>query len=331
MSRKLKGSVVVITGASSGIGRATALAFSRRKAAVVLAARRRQALEECAAECRKAGATAALVVPTDVTETDAVDALAETAVRELGRIDVWVNNAGVGLYAPFEEAPLPAVERLLDVNLGGYIRGSRAALRQFKRQGSGVLINNASIAGKHGGPFMAYYATSKFAVVGMSESLRMELIDDDDIWVSTVCPAVIDTPFFQHAANYTGRRIKAMHPILDAKRVADAIVSCAVSPRREVIVGGAGTLQRLQRAVAPALAERALARAISTDHFADEPAGHHPGSLFEPAWAEHDGGIGGGWRRTGRRSRAALAAVGTAAVAVGVGVATRALPVGRRG
>ncbi len=141
MPRKVGDAVVVITGASSGIGRATALAFARRGATVVVAARREQALRGVATECEQLGGRA-LAVPTDVTDEAAVRSLARRAVESFGRVDVWVNNAAVGLFGRFEDTPLEAYRRVIETNLFGYIYGARAALPIFREQGSGVLINN---------------------------------------------------------------------------------------------------------------------------------------------------------------------------------------------
>ncbi len=152
MARDLRGSVVVITGASSGIGRATALLFARRGALVVLAARREEALREAAVECEAAGGQA-LVVPTDVADNGAVEELARRAVERFGRLDVWVNNAGVTSFGRFEETPQETNRRVVETNLLGAMYGAQAALRRFHDRGGGVLINVSSGFGFVGSPY----------------------------------------------------------------------------------------------------------------------------------------------------------------------------------
>ncbi len=200
MARRIEDAVVVITGASSGIGRATAIEFARHNTRLVLAARNESNLEKTARACAKAGAREVLIVPTDTTVESEVQELASRAAEEFGRIDVWVNDAGVGLYATFEETPVEDYRRLLETNLFGYIYGARAALPYFRKQGSGVLINVGSQVSLGGLPYQNAYVTSKYAVRGFSDSLRQELVGSD-IHVCTVYPASTDTPFFQHAAN----------------------------------------------------------------------------------------------------------------------------------
>lgn len=206
MPRPIEDSVVVITGASSGIGRAAAQEFARRGATLVLAARRAQALDEVARECKELGGHA-LAVPTDVTDEAAVQDLARRAIETFGRIDVWVNNAAVTLFARIEEAPYEDYRRVIETNLLGYVHGARAAIPYFREQGSGVLVNVSSVVGKVGQPNTSAYCATKFAIVGLSECLRQELLDVEDIHVCTVMPPSVDTPIFQHAANYTGRVI----------------------------------------------------------------------------------------------------------------------------
>jgi len=187
MGSKLGGAVVVVTGASSGIGRATGLAFAERGARVVVAARRAAALEDLARECEGVGGQAR-AVPTDMTDEAAVAELARQAVERFGRIDVWVNNAGVYLLGSLEATPPKAFRQVLETNFFGYVNGARAVLPRFRDQGHGVLINNASVYSHLGAPWLTAYVSSKFAVRGFSEALRQELADLPDVHVCTVSP-----------------------------------------------------------------------------------------------------------------------------------------------
>jgi NAD(P)-dependent dehydrogenase (short-subunit alcohol dehydrogenase family) len=316
MGKKLNGSVVVITGASSGIGRAAALAFAEEGSTVVLGARRENALQEVARECGTRGVRT-LVVPTDVTDEGAVQHLAGRAVETFGRIDVWVNNAAVSAFGRFEEMPSDVFRRVLETNLFGYVHGARAALPIFREQGRGVLILNDSVVGSVPQPHTSAYVTSKYAIRGFAECLRMELSLDQapDIHVCTVMPASIDTPLFQQSANFTGRQVKPLDPTYPAGKVADAIVSVAKRPRREVMVGGAGRMAVAFHAVAPGMYEKTAARQVDRDHLEDRPADRTWGNLWEPM--PEYARVSGGWRpgpnRNGPTGKAALAA---AAVAV---------------
>ncbi|XXT17594.1 SDR family oxidoreductase [Sorangium sp. So ce429] len=309
MTSKLRDKVVVITGASSGVGRITARLFAERGAAVVLAARTRETLEEVAAECESAGGRS-LVVPTDVRGEEAVRELARRAVEAFGRVDVWVNNAAVTLFARTEEAPYEAYRQVIETNLFGYIHGARAVLPHFRGQGRGVLINVASVASVVGQPYTSAYCVTKFGIRGLGESVRQELLDAPDIHVCTLMPATIDTPLFQHAANYTGRAVQAMPPVASAERIGRAIVRLAVRPRRELIVGGAAKLMAAQHDLAPGLTERMMARQVDRNHLQDRPAPPTPGNLFESM--PHVSGVSGGWKGAGGGLGRKLAAAGLA-------------------
>src|SRR4051812_28857826 len=245
------GLVVVITGASSGIGRATALAFARRGACVVLAARRAGMLDDVARECEALGGTA-YAVPTDVTDQEQVEALGRRALERFGRLDVWFNNAGIAAFGRLESIPMDAWRRVIEINLFGYVHGARVAIRQFRKQGHGVLVQNASIVGRTAKPDGTPYASSKFAIRGFSEALRQEVLDQPRIHICTVLPSVIDTPFFQHAANFSGRNVRAAPPVYTAEEVADTVVALASRPQAEAIVGGFGKLAAVQERFAPA-------------------------------------------------------------------------------
>ena len=293
--RSLANAVVVLTGASSGIGRAAAHAFARRGATLVLAARRGDVLEEVVRECRELGGQA-VAVPTDTTDPNAVTRLANEAAARFGRIDVWVNDAAVTMFGRIDEAPLESFRRVIETNLFGYVHGARAALPYFRRQGHGVLINVASVAGKIGQPYTSAYCASKFAVVGLSESIRQELmLHDPGLHVCTVLPATIDTPIFQHAANYTGRAAQAMPPVYQPEDVAAAIVECAERPQREVFVGGAGRRLVAEKDVVPGTMEWQMAKKVDRDHLLHRPAPTSDGNLFAPS--PGPGSVHGGWSR----------------------------------
>src|SRR5215213_11538095 len=262
--------VVVITGASSGIGRATAHAFAERGASVVLAARRLPMLEEAARECEALGAAAALAVQADVTREDQVEELGRRAIERFGRIDVWFNNAGLAVFGRIESVPSDVWRRVVETNVFGYYHGAKVAMRRFREQGRGTLVQNASIVGRTAKPDGSAYATSKFAVRGFSEALRQEVLDQPDIQICTVLPSVIDTPFFQHAANYSGRSIRAAPPVYTPEEVAETVVELVEWPQAEVIVGGFGKLAAVQERIAPTFATWMTGRTLHTGFLAEE-------------------------------------------------------------
>lgn len=313
MGQKLHDTVVVITGASSGIGRATALAFAKEGASVVLAARRAGVLRSLAAECERAGAPAALSVPTDVTDKAAVERLAATAVRRFGRFHVWVNDAAVHLFGRLEDHPEAETRRLLETNILGYTYGAQAAIRHFRLHGSGVLINVASAVSEVPQPYAAAYVMSKHAVRGLANGLRQELWLDGarGIHVCTVMPATVDTPLFVHGANFSGRAIKAMPPIYAPERVAAAIVHLARRPRPELTVGVQARIMSGLHRVAPQSVQAVMATLVDRKHVVrDEPGpDDFKGNLFKPM--AQGTTTRGGWkaRRQGRLAgMAALAA-----------------------
>ena len=291
--KSLQDAVVVITGASGGIGRAAAHRFAQQGATVVLAARRAELLDEVRGE-RRARVGRALAVPTDTSQDEQVETLAARALQEFGRIDVWVNCAAVLALGRIEEIPAADHERVIRTNVFGYLCGTRTAVRQFRRQRRGVLINVGSVLGAIGAPYASVYSATKWAIRGLTESVRGELVDEPGIHACTVMPSAIDTPIYRHAANYTGHVARPPEPVYDAERVARAIVGLARRPRREVIVGGFGSLGVLGHAVFPALVERVVAAYILARQFERTRAPAGSGNLFQPV--AHDEGVSGGFQ-----------------------------------
>ncbi|MFO0850007.1 MAG: SDR family oxidoreductase [Gemmataceae bacterium] len=275
MAKALSEQVVVLTGASSGIGRETALTLGRRGARVVLAARTTEALDDVAREVQAAGGQAH-VVPTDVTDFAQVERLAAEAVRRFGRIDTWVNDAGVSEYARVEDARVDEIRRVLDTNLVGAVHGMKAALPVMRRQGAGTIVNVSSVLGKFSVPLQAAYCASKHGLIGFADALRLELKREGaGVEVVNVMPSSIDTPFFDHArAKLGGKRPQPIPPAYDPAAVADAIACVCESPQRDVVVGGAGRLFILLNRLSPWLLDRLLLvnDAAARQQISDKPA-----------------------------------------------------------
>ena len=294
--------VVVLTGASSGIGRATAMAFAREGARLVLAARGLEALDRVAAECENAGAQA-LAVPTDVTDADALRRLASAAIERFGHIDVWINNVGVGAVGAFDTTPVEAHQRIVECNLIGAMNGAHAVLPHFRQRGHGTLINMVSLGGWAVAPYAAAYTASKFGLRGFSEALRAELASLPGIHVCEVYPAFVDTPGLLHGANYTGRRISPPPLLLDPRRVAAALVALSQSPRAVTAIGSAAWPGRLAHAIAPELSSRLTAQLTDRALRHADPAPITNGNLFEPSRVHT---VDGGFRKPGMPGRDAL-------------------------
>lgn len=303
MARGLEGKVVVITGASSGIGRAAARAFADEGAAVVLAARREPLLHEAASEVIGAGGRA-MSVPTDVRDPAQVERLAARAIEAFGGIDVWVNNAGISSFGKFEDTPPEVFSAVMDTTFTGVVNGFRAVLPHMRGRRSGTIITTASVAGRLPAPYHAAYGAAKHAVLGFIESVREEIRLDglDDIHVAAVLPGPVDTPFWQHAANFSGRAIKVPAPPSPPEDVADALVGLALRPRREVGVGAPAWLVELGMAVAQGPTERAFGRQMRKGLFADRPSDRTEGAVMRPM--PEGTRASGGWReRRGARHR----------------------------
>ncbi len=315
----LANKTIVITGASSGVGRAAALAFAKHKATLVLAARGEKALYEAAEECKEWGANAIAVV-TDVTDAHAVKALAQAAIDESGKIDVWINNAGVLAAGDFIKTPVQVHTQVIETNLIGYVHGAHAALPYFIKQGHGTLINNISVGGWMPVPFGVGYSASKYGIRGFSEALRGELAKYKDIHVCDLFPAFLDTPGTQHAGNFTGVVLRPAPPVYDPQKVADAMVRLSVKPKDGTTIGSVASFLRLAHFVSPKLTRNFTALFMKTYINEADNIPVTSGNLFEPV--EYGTSIYGGWNSQAdaavRKQRFVAAGLLFAGVTVGL-------------
>lgn len=277
--------VAVITGASSGIGYATAIEFAANGYNLVLAARRRQELKKVADECKREGVKAEIVTA-DTANENHIEKIRAAAIDNFGHINIWVNNAAVYLMSRMEDTPPEDIRRVVDTNFMGCIYGSRIAIATFKKQRYGTLVNISSIGVSAPQAFASVYSATKYAVRGLSEALRSELQADStaaDIHVCTVLPASIDTNLYNNAANYTGKKIQTTGPVTDPKVVAQAIFNLVDNPKPESFVGSSGKNQVFQRAAALSLFDKLTARSSRPKNQLnnDELAGMTRGSLYE--------------------------------------------------
>jgi NAD(P)-dependent dehydrogenase (short-subunit alcohol dehydrogenase family) len=228
---------VLITGASSGIGRATALELAGRGARLVLVARGREPLEETAAEVLAAGAQAALVRPADVLDEDAIRAAVDDAVAEFGRLDVVVHAAQVMAYGRIEEVPKEVFEQVVEVAVHGTANVARVVLPVFRTQGAGHLVVVNSLLGNIAAPQMGSYVTAKWGQLGLIRVLQQETRDEPGISISAVQPGGVDTPIYVQGATWTGSTGRPPPPVYSPQRVARAVLSTVDRPRRIVQAG----------------------------------------------------------------------------------------------
>lgn len=296
------GKVYVITGASSGFGRGVAVRLAAAGGNLALCARRANLLEKLRTEISSDGRNV-IVFPADVTDEQAMEALADNTVRKFGHIDCWINNAGVGALGAFWQIPIKDQARVVDINLKGVMYGSFVAIKQFRKQGYGTLINVGSIDSEIPLAYQASYAASKAAVLSLGRSLNEELRLDHqpNIKVATIMPWAVDTPWWDHAANYSGGTPR-MAMMDDPKIVVDAIVRATLHPKEEVKVGWKAKVFDASHHLLPDTTERLSA---NTSHEYQiktaPPAPPTTGTIYEPMQSGED--VGGGVRERMRREK----------------------------
>jgi short-subunit dehydrogenase len=279
--KPLSQQVIVITGASSGIGLSTARMAARQGARLVLAARSEEDLERLVTQIRAQGGDAASL-PADVSIESDVRRIADEALRVYGGFDTWVNNAGVSVYGRATQVSVDDMRRVFETNVWGVILGSRVAVEHLRRRG-GALINIGSEVSDKAVPLQAIHSASKHAVKGWSDALRMELQDEGaPISVTLIKPGPIDTPYTQHAKNYLADRPTHAPPVYTPDSVAEAILYAAVTPVRDLFVGGGAKFVSALSKAAPRLADALVRKTVIPGTHSGRPrasgdALHRPG------------------------------------------------------
>ena len=287
--RPLGEQVIVITGASSGIGLATARAAAKKGAKLALNSRNEDTLADVVRDIRTAGGEA-VYMPGDVAFREDMEKVARAAIDHFGRIDAWVNNAGLSIYGRLQEVTEEDHRRLFDINFWGIVNGSLAAAPYLKRQG-GALINLGSEVSDVAVPVQAMYSVTKHAVKGFTDALRIELMEEGaPISVTLIKPAAIDTPFPQHAKNYTPKTPTLPAPVYHPNEVAKAILYAATHATRDVYVGGASKLISVMNRMAPHVVDWVNARFMGKQMLRDEPSQGKNGALYH---AGRDGDVRG--------------------------------------
>lgn len=281
--------VIVLTGASSGIGLCTALMAAKAGARLVLVARSSDVLEKLTADLNAEGSQAIPVVA-DVSNRQDLQSAAQAAIDHFGRIDTWINNAGLSIFGRLDDVSEEDSRRMFDINFWGVVNGSLIALPYLRHHG-GALINIGSEVSDAVVPLQGMYSASKHAVKGFTDALRIEIeeLDNAPVSITLIQPTAVDTPFPQHARNYMGREPKLPTPMIDPQQVAEAILKAAAEGGRDVTVGAMAAINTAAFKITPSLADKFAAKQAHRQ-LANELPQDPQGTLYKPG---HDGHVYG--------------------------------------
>jgi NAD(P)-dependent dehydrogenase (short-subunit alcohol dehydrogenase family) len=274
--------VVIVIGASSGIGRACARAFAAEGARVVLAARGEEGVTQARHECEEDGATAALAMTADVLDEDQVQRVVDRAVAAFGRVDVLVHSATVMAYGSIQHVPRPVFERVVDTAIVGTANVARSVLPRFREQGRGTLVIVTSLLASVPVPSMGAYIAGKWGQLALARVLQLEVRDEPGVHVCTVAPGSVDTPIFRHAANFAGRLGRPPPPTISAQKVAQAVLRTADRPVRRLSVGPANGIIVLGYRLLPRLYDRLVGPLARIAVFARDTVPATEGNVFVP-------------------------------------------------
>lgn len=320
--KSIKDQVVVLMGASSGIGRVTAKEFAKRGAKVVVASRSEEGLQTVVDEIKQAGGEAVLFVA-DTADESQVRGLADYASAQFGRIDTWVQLAGIGVVSEYEKITAEDFRKMLDINLVGMFNGVKVAVEKMRDAG-GAFIGISSVEGTVSFPLQSIYAASKHGVVGLLDGIRVELIHDKvPVSITNIAPAAIDTPFFDRAKIKVDVEPKAPAPVYTPESVARAILYAAEHPVRDLSVGSAGTIIRLLSSHLPGMTDKLMAKTQYKSQLTNEPRQQSGESGLETGSFGMDQETGGHsgrpsiytWIRTNPKTALTIAAAAAGATA----------------
>ncbi len=320
--KELKDQVIVITGASSGIGLVTARMAAEKGAKVVVAARNENALKELVNELQSKGHQAMWVVA-DVGVEEDVLKIAETAIEYFGGFDTWVNNAGVSIYGKTTEVSIQDMRRMFDTVFWGVVYGSRIAVEHYKSRGiPGAIINIGSFFGDRGTVVQSTYSSAKFALHGWTENLRMELEKENDpISVTLIHPGRIDTPYNEHARSYLDKQPTHIGMIYAPETVAEAILYAAEHPKRDMYVGSQAKFLAMLGRFAPRFTDKFMEKTMYHTQHDDRPSNSPDDSaLYTAGYGMHERGTNKGWiRETSYYVKASKHPLLTSAIVAGIG------------